>query len=129
LRSQWSLGTANIYIRSIQPKDQGKEIHNAVSIIEAIREDGRVIGVAPKLTSPVFFNAGTIEITGAVNGIEVENESKLFAFGDNVVEGDSRDMEIINNSIFIGKGLAEKMMVGIGGYAQCIDPTRRNIIA
>jgi lipoprotein-releasing system permease protein len=110
------------FIRSIQPKDQGKEIHNAVSIIEAIREDGRVIGVAPKLTSPVFFNAGTIEITGAVNGIEVENESKLFAFGDNVVEGDSRDMEIINNSIFIGKGLAEKMMVGIGDMLSVSTP-------
>lgn len=105
---------AQHFIRSIQPREHGKEIYNAVSIIDAVRKDDRVTGVAPKLASPVFFHAGTIEIAGVINGIEVDVEDKLFAFSDNVVEGKAHDLESVNNSIFIGKGLADKMMVQIG---------------
>ncbi len=105
---------AQHFIRSIQPREHGKEIYNAVSIIDAIRQDNRVTGVAPKLSSPVFFHAGTIEIAGVINGIEVDVEDRLFAFSDNVVDGKAHDMETLNNSIFIGKGLANKMMVQIG---------------
>ncbi len=106
------------FIHSIKPKDEGKEIYNSQKIIRAIKEDERVIDVAPKITTPVFFNTGTIEIAGIINGINVPVEEKLFSLSDNVTEGKIADLAIISNSIIIGKGIADKMMVNPGDVIQ-----------
>lgn len=102
------------FIHSIKPKDRGREIYNSRSIINELKQDKRVIDVAPKVTAPVFFNTGTIEITGVVNGIDVPAEEHLFKVSDYIIEGNVFDLNNENNTIIVGKGLAEKMMVKIG---------------
>jgi len=97
------------FISSIKPKDRGKSIYNSKSILKVLKEDKRVIDVAPKIMTPVFFNSGTIEISGIINGIDVAAEEKLFAFSDYIIEGKIVDLSQ-NNSIIIGKGLADKML-------------------
>lgn len=101
------------FIHSIKPKDQGKSIYNAIPIIKVLKEDSRIVDVAPKVVTPVFFNSGTIEISGVINGIEVNAEEKLFQTSDYIIEGTITDLEQ-NNSIIIGKGLADKMMLVVG---------------
>jgi len=101
------------FISSIKPKDRGKAIYNCKSIIHALKLDKRIIDVAPKVTAPVFFNSGTIEIQGVINGIDVMAEEKLFKISDNIIEGKVPDL-LQNNSIIIGKGLAEKMLLKKG---------------
>ncbi len=101
------------FIRSVKPKDRGKSIYNGIPIIKALKEDKRIIDVAPKVVTPVFFNSGTIEISGVVNGIDVLAEEKLFQTSDYVIEGKITDL-VQNNSIIIGKGLADKMLLIIG---------------
>ena len=66
------------FISSIKPKDRGKSIYNSKSIIKVLKEDKRVIDVAPKIMTPVFFNSGTIEISGIINGIDVAAEGRGF---------------------------------------------------
>lgn len=102
------------FIQSIKPKDRGREIFNSKAIINILKQDKRVIDVAPKVTAPVFFNAGSIEIAGVVNGIDVPAEEHLFKVSDYVIEGNVFDLNNENNTIIIGKGLAEKMLVKIG---------------
>jgi len=106
------------FIRSIKPKNEGAEIYNSQKIIRAIKNDARVLGVAPKVTAPVFFRTGTIELTGFINGADVLAEQKLFLLSNYVIEGKLEDLETVNNSIFLGKGLADKMMVEIGDAIQ-----------
>ncbi len=101
------------FISSIKPKDRGKEIYDSKAIIRTIKQDPRVIDVAPKVTSAVFFNAGTIEIAGVVNGIDVNAEERLFKISDYVIDGKVPELAAVN-SIIIGKGLAEKMLVARG---------------
>ena len=101
------------FIHSIKPKDRGKSIYNGKNIISILKHDPRVIDVAPKITTPVFFNSGTIAISGVINGIEVLSEEKLFKISDYIVEGKVTDL-IQNNSIIIGKGLADKMLLTTG---------------
>jgi lipoprotein-releasing system permease protein len=101
------------FINSIKPKDRGKSIYNVKAIINVLKEDKRVIDVAPKVTSSVLFNSGTIEIAGFVNGIDVIAEEKLFKISDYIKEGKVTDLDQ-NNSIIIGKGLANKMMLTLG---------------
>jgi lipoprotein-releasing system permease protein len=101
------------FINSVKPKDRGKAIYNSKAIIYNLKNDERIIDVAPKITTPVFFNSGTIEISGVVNGIDVKAEEKLFALSDYIIEGKIADLEQ-NNSIIIGKGLADKMLLARG---------------
>ena len=66
--------------------------------------------MAPKINTPVFFNSGTIEISGVINGIDVLAEEKLFKISDYIIDGQVADLNQ-NNSIIIGKGLADKMLL------------------
>ena len=101
------------FVRSVKPKDRGKSIYNGIPIIKALKEDKRIIDVAPKVVAPVFFNSGTIEISGVVNGIAILAEEKLFQTSDYIIEGKITDL-VQNNSIIIGKGLADKMLLIVG---------------
>lgn len=101
------------FINSVKPKDRGKAIYNSKAIIYNLKNDERIIDVAPKITTPVFFNSGTIEISGVINGIDVQAEEKLFALSDYIIEGKIADLAQ-NNSIIIGKGLADKMLLAKG---------------
>lgn len=104
-------------IRSIKPSTSRLAIYNAEKIIENLENDPRVLGVSPKISSQVFFNVGTIDLTGVVNGIDVEKEAQLFAFTDYVTSGNYEELNQ-TNTIILGKGLADRMLTGIGDVIQ-----------
>lgn len=109
------------FISSIKPKDRGKAIYNSKAIIAVLKKDDRVVNVAPKVTAPVFFNSGGIQISGILNGISVAEEEELFKFSDCLVDGSLADLEQ-NNSVIIGSGLAEKMMLVKGDIITITTP-------
>ena len=74
------------FIRSVKSGNSRQQIYNSAAIIETLKKDSRVLGIAPKLITPVFFNNTAIDIAGVVNGIDVQNEVKLFHFNDFLVE-------------------------------------------
>lgn len=113
------------FIQSIKPKDASQEIHNSLAIISALKKDNRVLGVAPKISAQVFYNAGGLNINGMVFGIDVSAEESLFSFRDYVVKGRSRDLETVSNSIILGKGIAEKLIVDVGDIIQVSTATGR----
>ena len=104
-------------IRSIKPSTSRLSIHNSASIIQNLEADIRVLGVSPKIAAQVFFNVGTIDLTGIVNGIDVEKEAALFAFSDYVTVGNHEDLNQIN-TIILGKGAADRMLADIGDVIQ-----------
>ena len=110
------------FIYSVRPTGSRQAIYDSEPILRAIEKDNRVLGVAPKITAQVFFNGGTTDITGIVTGIDAATESKLFHFDDYVTAGSSQDIDIISNSIILGKGLAEKLLANIGDVIQIITP-------
>nr|WP_309757121.1 FtsX-like permease family protein [Flavobacterium sp.] len=101
------------FVRSIKPKDRGKSIYNSKTILAVLKQDPRIIDVAPKVTTSVFFNSGTIEISGIMNGVDVLSEDKLFKISDYIIDGKVDDL-LQNNSIIIGKGLSDKMLLTKG---------------
>jgi lipoprotein-releasing system permease protein len=106
------------FIESIKPNGGRLEIYNNASILQNLRNDNRVLGIAPKITAQVFYNVGAIDLTGVVNGVDVDAENKLFAFSDYVTKGNIFDIKNIPNSIILGKGAAEKMLAEIGDIIQ-----------
>jgi len=101
-------------IRSIKPKEVSQDIHNSLAIVHSLKHDDRVVGVAPRVTAQVFYNAGELDINGVIYGIDVAEEEKMFSFSDYVVAGKAKDMEVVTNSICLGKGIAEKLLVEVG---------------
>ena len=106
------------FIHSIKSSGGRLEIQNSAAIIQALKSDPRVLGIAPKITAPVLYNAGTIDITGTVSGIDVIEESNLFFFNDYVTSGNPLDLKNISNSIILGIGVAEKLLADIGDIVQ-----------
>ena len=106
------------FIQSIKSSGNGLALANSAIVMQAIKNDARILGVAPKIAAPVLYNSGTIDITGAVSGIDVVAESKLFFFNDYVTTGNPIDLKNVSNSIILGKGLAEKLLADIGDIVQ-----------
>jgi lipoprotein-releasing system permease protein len=105
-------------IRSIKPRNERIDIRNIAAIIQYLKKDERVLGVAPKVTAQVFYTAGVTELTGIVNGVDVQEEDRLFKFRDYVTEGNFIDLKNTPNSIILGKGAAKKMLASIGDVVQ-----------
>lgn len=106
------------FISSIKSGNSRQEIYNSASIMRDISNDERVLGIAPRVATQVFFNEGVAEITGSVSGMDIEAETRFFHYGDYIVEGNAADLKNVSNSIILGKGLAEKLLVYIGDVVQ-----------
>jgi len=106
------------FVRHIKPKNELLEIRNSEAILKALKNDPNVRGIAPKTMVPIFYNVGAINLTGVINGIDVDAENKLFTFQDYVVQGKTIDLKNTPNSIILGIGAAKKMLVQIGDNIQ-----------
>jgi lipoprotein-releasing system permease protein len=102
------------FVHSVKSSGSRKEIYNVGAIINTIKNDKRVLGYAPKINAPVFFNDGNIEITGVLNGIDAEAESRYFFLKDYITSGNAMDIKSVSNSIILGGGLAKKLLANIG---------------
>lgn len=106
------------FIHSIKANNSRKALYNSDAITRAVKNDKRVLGIAPKITAQVFFNEGILDITGVINGVDIAAESALFHFGDYVNNGKASDLQMVNNSIILGSGLAKKLMTYPGEVIQ-----------
>ena len=106
------------FIHSIKASGSRQTLYNNGAMMQALFSDKRVMGFSPKITALVFFNDGAIDITGSVNGIDVQKESKLFHFSDYIIAGTATDLERVPNSLVLGKGLADKLLADLGDVVQ-----------
>ncbi len=106
------------FVNSVKPKTSKIEIYNYGAIYQALKKDSRVLGISPKISCQVFYNVGASDLSGNINGIDVEAENKLFSFNEYVVAGNLFDLKNTSNSIILGKGVAEKMLANIGDVIQ-----------
>ena len=102
------------FISSIKSESNRQAIYNSIAISTRIKNDKRVIGFSPKITAQIFFNEGSVDVTGAINGIDYNEESRLFHFNEYITSGNAEDLDKIANSIVLGKGLAKILLADIG---------------
>lgn len=110
------------FISSVKAAQVREDIYNNAAIIEKVKRDPRVLGVAPRLTTQVFFNSGKINISGIINGIDAASEIRLFHFNDYVINGDPNGLDYVTNSIVLGKGLADQLLVEVGDVVHITTP-------
>ncbi len=105
-------------VRSVKPKQSLVRIHNALPIIEKLKNDKRVFGVTPQVSANAFYISGSNELNGLISGIVVESEMRLFNFSDYITRGDPLNLVKINNGILLGAGIADRMSIDIGDRIQ-----------
>jgi lipoprotein-releasing system permease protein len=93
-------------------------IHNAVELMHHLESDPRVRGVTPQVAAQVFYLAGSIQLNGRVNGINVMDEVKLFNFGDYIVKGSAQELARNTEGILLGAGVAKKLSLHVGDRVQ-----------
>ncbi|MCC7030140.1 MAG: ABC transporter permease [Chitinophagaceae bacterium] len=110
------------FVSSVKPNGHSQQIDNNLAIVSYLKKDTRVMGLAPKVTAQVFYNVGNVDITGVINGIDVEAETRLFHFEDYVPKGNFMDLKNAPNSLILGKAAADKMLVNVGDIVQVTTP-------
>lgn len=106
------------FISSVKPVEGRDGIHNSAAIIKSIQQDDRVRGVARKLNGQVFFNVGSVNVPGNLNGIDASIENQLFEFEKYIVKGEYLDIERRVNTVILGTELADKILAKIGDVVQ-----------
>jgi len=114
----YAMKSSHNFVSRIKPKNEALDLRNSGAIIKTLRSDPRVKGVSPKVSVQVFYNVGAVDLNGVLNGIDVMEEARLFAFPEYVVEGDYMDLKSISNSIILGKSAADKMLANVGDNIQ-----------
>lgn len=114
------IGNLN-YIHSVKPKSQILRIHNALPILDELRKNEKVKGATPQVTAKVFYLAGSNNLNGIINGIEVKEEVRLFNFKDYIVEGDVDCLLKEKNNTLLGAGIAEKLSLTVGDRLQVMN--------
>jgi lipoprotein-releasing system permease protein len=103
----------HVLVQHRRPKDVQRRIRNAPHILQSLREDERVLGVAPRIMTQAFYVFGATELNGSLVGIDPVQEDRLFDLGSNLIAGSLEGLQSNPNSIVIGSGLAKKLGVGV----------------
>lgn len=108
-------------IHSVKPKIRLERIHDALPLLSQLRNNDKVKGATPQTTCKVFYLAGSNNLNGIVNGIEVNEEVRLFNFKDYIVEGDVNSLQKKKNNVLLGAGIAKKLSLSVGDKLQVMN--------
>jgi lipoprotein-releasing system permease protein len=87
---------------------------NPYGLIDMIRKDPEVTNITPMVTANVFYISGSVQVNGVINGVNMEEENKMFDVQSNMVTGNLHDVDKINNGVLVGKGIADKLSLHVG---------------
>ncbi len=110
-----------------RPKNELPKIKNGLMLMQQIDAMPEVLGVAPQISSQVFFNNGPVQIPGTINGIDVKKQKELFALDKKMDYGDLADLQKGGDVILIGKGLAKKTNTTVGDRVNITTPDGNNL--
>lgn len=109
-------------IHSVKPKQNQKKIHNALPIINYLKQHEAVKGATPQLQTQIFYLSGALDLGGNLLGVDILEEVRLFNINDYIVEGSPEDLKNTVNGTLLGAGLAKKMSLKIGDRVQVTSP-------
>jgi lipoprotein-releasing system permease protein len=120
-------GTNWYVVQHQRPKNELSKIKNGLALMESIEAMPGVRGVAPQLSTQVFYNNGPVKIPGNVYGIDVKRQAELFDLDKKMDMGSLDELLKASDVIVMGKGLAEKMNVTLGDRVSVTTPEGGNL--
>ena len=98
-----------VVVRNQKQKEVDKKIRNPRAIMTLLAGMPGVLGVAPNVGTQAIVKAGVKQIPVSISGVEIEKEDALFNIHKDQIAGDLKRLNIINNGIILGKGVADKL--------------------
>src|SRR5437868_2206722 len=111
-----------VSVRHPKPKQVNLNIKNASGIINDLQNDPEITRVSPFLSTQVFYNYGPVQINGYINGVNIIDESKIFDLRSKMTQGQPEDLLNTDKGIIMGRGLANKLNLGIGDMVTLTTP-------
>ncbi len=113
---------ALIIVHHPKPKQVTLNIKNAHGIINDLRKDATIAHISPLLSTQVFYNYGSVQINGAINGVNIIEEAKLFDLASKMTEGVPENLLSTDKGILMGQGLADKLNLKMGDMVSLVTP-------
>jgi len=111
-----------------RPGNDLQKIRNAQYLSDQLEKLPQVLGVAPQVTSQVFFNNGGVQIPGNISGIDVKKQNLLFSLDKKMEEGSLNELLKGPDVIVLGRGLASKASVKVGDRVSITTPEGNNLV-
>lgn len=112
-----------IVVHHPKPKQVKLNIKNADGIINDLKKDPDVSYVSPLLSTQVFYNYGPVQINGYIDGVNILDEAKIFDLAGKMTAGVPQNLLNSDKGIIMGRGLAEKLNLGMGDMVTLTTPT------
>lgn len=111
-----------VMVHHQKPKREQLYLRNASQMMEQLRQDPNIIGISAQVSSPVFYNYGSVQFNGSLMGVNVLDEDRLFDLKGQIKSGRLENLLSNTNGILMGIGLAKKMSVARGDNVTVVTP-------
>ena len=105
-----------------RPRPERLYLRNASAIVADLQRRPGITGVSAQVSSPVFYNYGSVQFNGTLLGVNVFDEDRLFDLRGQMQEGRIENLLANPNSLLMGSGLARKMNVHTGDNVTVVTP-------
>jgi len=78
-----------------------------------MKQQGFIKNAIAQVNVTVFYNNGKSQLSGSANGVNILEADSMFNINSYMIAGNLYDLQGSLNSIVIGKGIAEKLNVGL----------------
>ena len=116
-----------VIVRNPRPKNISKNLKNAYEIIANLKKNETVMAASPVLSSQVFFNYGPVQLNGVVDGVDIQEENRLFNLSEKMISGQPENLLLTENAILLGQGLADKLNVHIDDLVTLYTPAGQSM--
>ncbi len=99
-----------------KPRDKARNLKDGMQMLNIIKRDPRVYGVSPRVTTQLYYNYGVSEIPGAVYGVDLLEEDKLYNLRSKMTAGTLERVLATDNGIMMGGGLADKLHINVNDH-------------
>ncbi|HEX4888305.1 MAG TPA: FtsX-like permease family protein [Luteibaculaceae bacterium] len=113
---------ALVQVDHVRPATKRINLKDGLQTIAQLMAREGVKGVAPLVSSQVFFNYGAMQLNGVVMGIDVEQEERLFNLSSHLLAGNLSSLKATPNGILMGSGLARKLNLKPGDRVSVTTP-------
>ena len=113
---------STVIVRHPKPKQITLNIKNADALMADLGKNPAIAAVSPLLSTQVFYNYGPVQINGFINGVHINEETRLYNLSDKMVEGKTENLLTSSDGILLGSGLADKLNVKTGDLISLTTP-------
>jgi lipoprotein-releasing system permease protein len=113
---------ASVIVHHPRPKQISLNIKNADAILADLKRDPQIAAISPLLSTQVFYNYGPVQINGFIDGVHINEESRLYSLEDKMVQGSTQNLLTSSDGILMGSGLAGKLNVSAGDLVSLTTP-------